>query len=385
MERIRGRSFLKMSTKQAAKAVILGMIFSLGIYAAAPGEAAAKKPLVIAEQGSFTVGGTYKQHPGTFAQENFTSPEGQRAYGDFAYVEYQKPVKAKRLPLIFQHGGAQSKRTWESTPDGREGFGTLFVRSGYSVYLVDQPRSGEANLSTEAVTPDTPWAGNPMYGDKTLYLLSRVGHYDAEGNPVPNEQFLAGDKYYQAFQQCWTIGSGPLDNDLNADVLAQLVNRQKDGAVLVTHSMGGTIGWRTAIRTDKVRGIIAYEPGGTPFVFPETEMPKVTEARFKALSASAVGVPMEDFLKLTKIPVVLYYGDHIKLGSDNVGEDKWGTEFAMAQQFVAAINRHGGDATLVHLPDIGIRGNSHFLMQEKNNQQIQQLALSWLHEKGLDK
>ena len=385
MERIRRRSFLKMSTKQAAKAVILGMIFSLGIYAAAPGEAAAKKPLVIAEQGSFTVGGTYKQHPGTFAQENFTSPEGQRAYGDFAYVEYQKPVKAKRLPLIFQHGGAQSKRTWESTPDGREGFGTLFVRSGYSVYLVDQPRSGEANLSTEAVTPDTPWAGNPMYGDKTLYLLSRVGHYDAEGNPVPNEQFLAGDKYYQAFQQCWTIGSGPLDNDLNADVLAQLVNRQKDGAVLVTHSMGGTIGWRTAIRTDKVRGIIAYEPGGTPFVFPETEMPKVTEARFKALSASAVGVPMEDFLKLTKIPVVLYYGDHIKLGSDNVGEDKWGTEFAMAQQFVAAINRHGGDATLVHLPDIGIRGNSHFLMQEKNNQQIQQLALSWLHEKGLDK
>ena len=168
-------------------------------------------------------------------------------------------------------------------------------------------------------------------------------------------------------------------------MLAQLVNRQKDGAVLVTHSMGGTIGWRTAIRTDKVRGIIAYEPGGTPFVFPETEMPKVTEARFKALSASAVGVPMEDFLKLTKIPVVLYYGDHIKLGSDNVGEDKWGTEFAMAQQFVAAINRHGGDATLVHLPDIGIRGNSHFLMQEKNNQQIQQLALSWLHEKGLDK
>ena len=385
MERIRRRSFLKMSTKQAAKAVILGMIFSLGIYAAAPGEAAAKKPLVIAEQGSFTVGGTYKQHPGTFSQENFTLPEGQRAYGDFAYVEYQKPVKAKRLPLIFQHGGAQSKRTWESTPDGREGFGTLFVRSGYSVYLVDQPRSGEANLSTEAVTPDTPWAGNPMYGDKTLYLLSRVGHYDAEGNPVPNEQLLAGDKYYQAFQQCWTIGSGPLDNDLNADVLAQLVNRQKDGAVLVTHSMGGTIGWRTAIRTDKVRGIIAYEPGGTPFVFPETEMPKVTEARFKALSASAVGVPMEDFLKLTKIPVVLYYGDHIKLGSDNVGEDKWGTEFAMAQQFVAAINRHGGDATLVHLPDIGIRGNSHFLMQEKNNQQIQQLALSWLHEKGLDK
>ena len=133
------------------------------------------------------------------------------------------------------------------------------------------------------------------------------------------------------------------------------------------------------------KAIIAYEPGGTPFIFPENEMPKITEARFKALSASAIGVPIEDFLKLTKIPIVLYYGDYIQVGSENVGEDKWGTEFAMAEQFVAAINRHGGDATLVHLPKIGIRGNSHFLMQERNNQQIMELALTWLHEKGLDK
>lgn len=57
----------------------------------------------------------------------------------------------------------------------------------------------------------------------------------------------------------------------------------------------------------------------------------------------------------------------------------------MAQQFVEAINRHGGDAILVHLPDIGIKGNSHFLMQEKNNKEILKLALDWLHEKGVDK
>ncbi|MBQ4495026.1 MAG: hypothetical protein II968_04590, partial [Selenomonadaceae bacterium] len=176
-----------------------------------------------------------------------------------------------------------------------------------------------------------------------------------------------------------------LDNDLNSEVLAELVNQQKDGAILVTHSMGGTIGWRTAIRTNKVRAIIAYEPGGTPFIFPESEMPKITDARFKALSASAIGVPMNEFLKLTKIPIVLYYGDYIQIGSENVGEDKWGTEYAMAEQFVATINRHGGDATLVHLPKIGIKGNSHFLMQERNNEEIMKLALAWLKEKGLDK
>ncbi|SFK16836.1 Alpha/beta hydrolase family protein [Succinivibrio dextrinosolvens] len=348
------------------------------------GESAAT-PITIDEQGSFTVGGSYKQHTGTWSQENFISENGQRAYGDFAYVEYQKPVNAKKHPLVFQHGGAQSKRTWESGPDGREGFNTMFVRAGYSVYLVDQPRSGESNLSTKAVTPDTPWAANPMYGDKTLYVLSRIGHFDDSGKPVPNAQFPEGEKYYQAFQQSWTIGSGPLDNDLNAEVLSELVKQQKDGAILVTHSMGGTIGWRTAIRTDKVKAIIAYEPGGTPFIFPENDMPKITEAKFKALSATAMGVPMDDFMKLTKIPVVLYYGDYIKVGSDNVGEDKWGTEYEMAKQFVETINRHGGDATLIHLPDIGIKGNSHFLMQEKNNREIFELTLDWLQKKGLDK
>ncbi|MGF6148867.1 Alpha/beta hydrolase family [Kingella potus] len=345
--------------------------------------AAAVEPISVAEQGSFTVGGTFVTHQGTFKQENFTAPDGQRAYGDFAYVSYQKAVNPNKYPLIFQHGGAQSKRTWESTVDGREGFNTLFLRKGYSVYLIDQPRSGEANLSTLPVSADTPWASNPMYGDKTLYILSRIGHYDKNGKPVANAQFPSGEADYQAFQQSWTIGSGPLDNDLNADVLAKLVAQQPDGAVLVTHSMGGTIGWRTVLRSGKVRGIVAWEPGGTPFVFPETEMPRPVKARFEHLSASAIGVPMDEFLKLTKIPIVLYYGDHIKIGSQNVGEDKWGTEFEMAKQFVAAINRHGGNAELVHLPAIGIKGNTHFLMGDKNNAELATLADEWLAAKGL--
>ena len=149
--------------------------------------------------------------------------------------------------------------------------------------------------------------------------------------------------------------------------------------------MGGTIGWRAALRSDKVKAIVAWEPGGTPFIFPENEMPTITQARFAALSGSAMGVPMNEFLKLTKIPIVLYYGDYIRVGSENVGEDKWGTELAMAKQFINTINRHGGDATLVHLPEIGIQGNSHFLMGEKNNQQLADLMAAWLKEKDLDK
>ncbi len=344
---------------------------------------ACSQSLSLETQGSYTVGGTYVTHKGTFNQKDFISPNGQRAYGDFAYVNYQIPKNAKKLPLIFQHGGAQSKRTWESGVDGREGFNTIFLRKGYSVYLIDQPRSGEANLSTKPVTPETPWASNPMYGDRTLYILSRMGHFEGD-TPVPNAQFPEGEQAYQQFQQSWTIGSGPLDNNLNADVLSQVVEKV-DGGILVTHSMGGTIGWRTALRTDKVKAIVSFEPGGTEFVFPETEMPKITKAKFEPLSASAMGVPMSEFLKLTKMPIVLIYGDYIKLGSDNAGEDKWGTELAMAKQFVDAINRHGGDATLIHLPEIGIKGNSHFLMGEKNNGEIADVMEKWLKEKGLDK
>ena len=68
------------------RSIAFGVVLVLGMYVASPVDAAAKKPLVIAEQGSFTVGGTYKEKTGTFKQENFTAEEGQRAYGDFAYV-----------------------------------------------------------------------------------------------------------------------------------------------------------------------------------------------------------------------------------------------------------------------------------------------------------
>lgn len=51
----------------------------------------------------------------------------------------------------------------------------------------------------------------------------------------------------------------------------------------------------------------------------------------------------------------------------------------------AAVNRHGGDAKVMHLPEIGIRGNSHFPFTEKNNLEVAGAFESWLKAKGLDK
>lgn len=56
----------------------------------------------------------------------------------------------------------------------------------------------------------------------------------------------------------------------------------------------------------------------------------------------------------------------------------------MARLFADAVNRHGGDTAVVHLPEIGIKGNTHFPFSDMNNQEIAVLLEKWLHEKKLD-
>lgn len=371
--------------KKFLRSVALGLSLSLGIFTAATVDATKTKPIVIQEQGSFAFGGTKIKHSGVFSQENFLAPEGQYAYGDHGYVFYQIPAKAKKYPIIFQHGGAQSKRTWETTVDGREGFQNIFLRKGYGVYLVDQPRIGEAGLSTKADSGANPWAGNPLYYDKTLFILSRVGTFNGDTPHVfDNAAFPRDAASFDQFERSWTTYTGELDNDLNADALATLFNKVGP-SILFGHSMGGTVCWRTVFRTDNVKAIVAFEPGGTPFVFPEGEVPEAIPSLCPPIGASAMAVPMEDFLKITRIPIVLYYGDNIAPSTTHVGMSKWNSELDMARKFVAAINRHGGDAELVELPKVGLTGNTHFLMGDENNQQLADLAEQWLHKKGLDK
>lgn len=265
-----------------------------------------KQPLIIAEQGSFAIGGSTLKHDGVFRTDHFLEPEGQIAYGDHAYAFYQVPVDARPYPLIFQHGGAQCKRTWETTPDGREGFQTLFLRKGYTTVLIDQPRMGEAGLALKADDGRNPYAKNPLYADKTMYMLCRCGIFDGD-TPVPYEDSaMAGDaETYNQFQRSWTPYEGELDDDVSANAMAALLEKMGP-SILVTHSMGGTIGWRTPFRTDKVKAIIAFEPGGSPFIFPEGEVPEPVPTLYDPVKAQAMGVPLESFLALTKLPMVLF-------------------------------------------------------------------------------
>ena len=38
----------------------------------------------------------------------------------------------------------------------------------------------------------------------------------------------------------------------------------------------------------------------------------------------------------------------------------------------------GGDSTWMHLPEMGIRGNTHAMMQENNSRQIADMVCDWL-------
>jgi hypothetical protein len=125
-----------------------GIMGSASAMATEPGKPA---PLVLQEQGSFAVGGTVIKNPGTFDPSKPT-PDGQTFHGDHAYAFYQIPVNARKLPLVLWHGAGQFSKSWATTADGREGYQNIFLRRRFGVYVVDQPRRGNAGRSTLPMT-----------------------------------------------------------------------------------------------------------------------------------------------------------------------------------------------------------------------------------------
>lgn len=331
--------------------------------------------LVIKEQGSFAVGGTVIEPPGNYDATKFDNwkpyPEGQTFHGDHAYAFYQIPDNARKFPLVFLHGAGQSSRTWETTPDGREGFQNIFLRRKFSTYLVDQPRRGKAGRSTVAATIE------PIADEQMWFEIFRIGKWP---NYFDNVQFPRDKESLENFFRQMTPNTGAFDANVISGSMVELFHKIGSG-ILITHSQGGLPGWFTGVKSDKVKAIVAYEPG--TYLFPEGELPEPIVGRTGILAG--VEIPMADFNKLTQIPIVLYFGDNIgKEVTDELGAENWRTRLALGRLFVEAVNRHGGDATLVELPEIGVFGNTHFMMSDLNNVEIADLLSNWLKEKGLD-
>lgn len=358
---------------------LLGTAVLALLTACASGPSSSSGPLVIKEQGSFAVGGTVVTVPGTFdpIKQGAYNPAGndttgQTLHGDHAYVSYQIPANTRKLPLVFWHGHGQSAKTWESTPDGREGFQNIFLRKRFSVYLIDQPGRGRAARTTQPVAidaaPDEPlWFG-----------IFRLGAWP---DFYPGVQFSRDPKILEQFFRQMVPNTGPYDAQKNTQAASALL--EKIGpSVLVTHSQSGGLGWRTALQSPNVRAVVAFEPS-FDFPFPEGEVPPSVTLGSRALNA--LSVPRADFMRLTRIPIAIYYGDYISdAQSTNPGQRQWRIFYEMAKRWADVVNRNGGDVTLVHLPDIGIKGNTHFAMSDLNNAQIAELMAKFLADKKLD-
>ena len=328
--------------------------------------------IVLKEQGSFAVGGSVISSQGEFNPYTRT-PEGQTFHGDHAYIVYQIPDKARKLPLVFWHGFGQFSKTWETTPDGREGFQNIFLKRKFGVYLINQPRRGNAGRSTVEATI------TPTTDEQEWFGTFRLGVWPDFFEGV---QFDKSEETLNQYFRQMTPNIGSFDTEVITSAISELFNKIGKG-ILVTHSQSGGFGWLTAINNDNVKAIASYEPG-SGFLFPEGEVPAPIQSSAGPLSAD--GISMDDFMKLTKIPIIIYYGDFIpEQPSDNPGADGWRSRLEMAKLWRDVVNKYGGDVTLIHLPEIGITGNTHFPFSDLNNVEIANLLSDWLKEKGLDK
>ena len=333
--------------------------------------------LVIVKQGNRPFGGVLMGDPAT------------RAFAcDHGYVDWQIPPNAREFPLLFVH--ASSKKTWETAFDGeRDGFIPIFLRRGFSIYTTDLPRTGQAGqgCAPSSYDPQDEWSIQASF-TSWRYGLWLPG--ETEPTFYPGVEFPTDDP--EALDEFFRIQTpeynGAENERVETDALAVLLD-EIGPSIMLTHSSTGIRGWITATKTDNVAAIVSYEPGD--FVYPAGELPPPIPVAGGGEQIPGREIPMEDFLKLTRFPIQIIWGDYIptEIDPSHVGPlatlDSRRRNVRKAQLMVEAINRHGGDAEHVLLPDIGVFGNTHFPMLDLNNVQIADLLSEFLAEKGLDR
>lgn len=362
---MRSRAPFHFLFPRAAVLVVLLAVASLA-------SAAAPQPLQIQQQGSLLAGGSAATAPGTFDPYHPLAPEGQTFHGDHVYAFYQIPVNARPLPIVMLHGAGQSSRSWETTADGREGFQNLFLRRRFATYLLDQPRRGKAGRSMVEQTI------KPVADEQLWFNQFRIGVWP---DAFAGSQFPPGGVAREQFFRSMTPNTGPYDSAVVAQGISALLDKTGP-AILFTHSQGGGPGWLAAISNPGVRAIVAFEPG-SDFVFPEGEAPAPITSAFDTLVPRVVA--QDQFDALTRIPILIFYGDNIPADPVRLpAQDSWRARLQMARLWRDAVNRHGGDVRLIHLPEIGIKGNSHFIFSDLNNIEIADLVSTFLADKHLD-
>ncbi len=324
------------------------LVFLLGVV---PGLARAQSaghndnPLHLRAFGSFYVNGVVAP----------SYPIGTQIV-DQLYVQYMIPLtmrSRKVTPIVLVHGSGHTGKTYETTPDGRDGWATYYVRRGIPVYIVDQPgraRSGfDPTLHNRARVEADPTLLRNLGGftRERAWTVFRIG--PTPFVPHPGTQFPVEEMDQYFAQLVPNTDAYLADPATRVNALATLFDRIGP-AVISVHSMSGTQGIGVAIaRPNLVRAVVDVEP---PFgcVISDAEVASV----------------------FTSVPFLAVFGDHTQ------GDALWQPAAASCQNAADRIQAAGGAARNLVLPDIGIVGNTHMLMLEKNNGQIADVIIAWL-------
>lgn len=333
--------------KISTTAVALVVLSTLG-----PVMAHADEPILrIAKQGSLEAGGR---------TINCTTNDGDNPKSmrwpsghvvvDNVYATYQYPAERRYPhPILFNSGGGHTARVYDTTPDGREGWLTLFLREGFAVYGVDRPNTGRSgtdickiNAVRLGVAPASELPAINRYAAESSWVTFRWG--PKFGEPYPNTQFPieAAANYYP---QTVSTYRDPQETAKSVAAFTALIDKVPEPVILQTWSSSGLLGYLTAVaRPDRVKAILAIETSVTAFA----------------------EIPQEGRQKLATIPILIVIGDRAQ---DRVDASR------KFQKEMAAI---GGQVTVDVLPEAGIFGNGHTLMLEKNNKQIMHRMIAWL-------
>ncbi len=324
---------------------------------------------VTARRGFFWIGA----EPATVAAATVT--RGQM------FVQWEAPPEVtKPYPLILVHGGGGQGTDWLGTPDGRPGWATLLVEGGYAVYVVDRPGHGRSPFHPDVLGGP----GGVFTHELVLALFTAVADGPMSHRTAHlHTQWPGSGGLDDPSVQQFAAAAGPM----LADIAAAHTLEQERGAalldaigpaVLVTHSAGGPMGWLTAdARPELVKGIVAIEPLGPPFLdnpgFGFTlpwgltavplrfDPPAATPAE---LAGKARALP-----RLAKTPIAVVSAE--------------ASLFAHGDEATVAFLREAG-APVEHLrlADHGVHGNGHLMMLERNNREALAPILGWLHASG---
>ena len=353
-------------------------------------------PLNLARASYFFVGGKID-----------TTREGSPMIGQM-YVEYMIPARRTHpYPIVMVHGGSQTGTNFTGTPDGREGWAQYFVRRGYSVYVVDQVARGRSPYWSQVY--------GPVLGPRFNFTEQRFVAPE-RSNQWPQAHLhtqwpgsgKAGDPAFDQFyaSQFPSLASFPKQQELNRDALVALLDKVGP-AILLTHSQSGAFGWPVAdARPQLVKAIVAVEPSGPPVHdventgapdwFKDAERTKISGLNDVPLKYDPPLAPdgKLDFVRQDKpdqpnlvrcwlqkeparklpnlagIPIVIV-----------VGEASYHAAYDHCT--AAYLSQEGVPNTLIRLADVGVRGNGHMMMIEKNNAAVAGVIAQWLDKQRL--